>query len=173
MDENKSFERYNKLGIAALIVVGIGIILFIGSVFLFPSVRSFVFPPKPIAQQTYATSTIEISGTKIIVELADTPALRTLGLSGHKNLENGQGMLFLFDESGNYGFWMKDMKFSIDVIWIDAAKNIVHIEKNITPESYPTVFESNAPAKYALEVPAGFSDTHSFTQGDSVKFFIK
>ena len=71
-------------------------------------------------------------------------------------------MLFVFPDNDQHGIWMKDMKFPIDIIWISENYNIVHVKKDATPESYPTVFKNSKPARYVLELPAGSIETFSF-----------
>src|SRR3989344_1386739 len=119
---------------------------------------------------THSTE-ILIGQTKVIAALADTPELREKGLSGQASLAEGEGMLFIFPKSGTYGFWMKDMRFPIDIIWIDAEKKILGIEKDISPGSFPTVFYPPAPASYVLEVPAGVSAFHGITEQNSLTLF--
>ena len=79
-------------------------------------------------------------------------------------------MLFIFNSADNYGFWMKDMIFPIDIIWIGENKKIVYIEKNVLPESYPKNFSPNVKAMYVLEVLSGFSEKHNIKIGDEVFF---
>lgn len=107
------------------------------------------------------------SGNYITAELALTPAQWQRGLSGRKELKSDQGMLFVFPEPSYQSFWMKDMKFSIDIIWIDENFQIVGIEKNLPPcgETCPT-YESPLPVKYVLEVKAGFSEREKLKEGD-------
>lgn len=100
------------------------------------------------------------SGKVIAVEVADTPEARELGLSGRSGLSEDEGLLFVFDAPGNYAFWMKDMKFAIDIIWLDQQGVVVNVENNVTPESYfetnpPKVFINRPAAAYVLELPAG------------------
>lgn len=64
-------------------------------------------------------------------------------------------MLFVFDISDLYGFWMKDMRFSIDIVWIDADWKIVGVERNVTRTTYPQIFVPKIPIKYVLELPSG------------------
>ena len=92
---------------------------------------------------------------KMALEIADTEGKRIRGLSGREYLADGTGMLFLFPSSGFYGFWMKDMNFSIDILWIDEDFKIVHIEREVHPDTYPKSFTSQEPAKYVLELNAG------------------
>src|SRR3989338_5042145 len=67
---------------------------------------------------------IRISNVKIKAELADTPEKRALGLSGRETLGNDEGMLFVFDEPNTRQFWMKNMNFALDIIWIDENKKV-------------------------------------------------
>lgn len=113
---------------------------------------------------------VQIGGRKIKVDVVDNVAERTLGLSGRKSLAADEGMLFVFENSGNFGFWMKDMNFPIDIIWIDEGKSVVHLEKNVSPDTYPTVFTPSKSAKYVLEVQAGFSDATGLKPGDNLEF---
>ena len=63
-------------------------------------------------------------------------------------------MLFIFERSGRYGFWMKEMRFAIDIVWIGEDLRIVHIAADVTPETYPEVFKPPEAARYVLEMPA-------------------
>lgn len=64
-------------------------------------------------------------------------------------------MLFEFKEVGQYGFWMKDMKYPIDIIWIDENLHEVFRASSVPADSYPKVFSSPVPAKYVLETNLG------------------
>jgi len=111
---------------------------------------------------------VTVGSVKVLVDVADTPALREQGLSGRKSLEKGEGMLFVFDTPGIYSFWMKDMNFPIDIIWINQNKKIVYIKENVTPGSFPQAFASTENAQYVLEVPAGFSARNNVQVGDII-----
>ena len=121
-------------------------------------------------QQNKNIQYIEIAGKKIKAEVVSTPDLQARGLSGRKNLGENDGMLFIFQNSGAYPFWMKDMYFSIDMIWIDENFNVVYIKKNAKPESYPETFAPQKNAKYVLEVLSGFSEKNNLKEGDIVRF---
>lgn len=116
---------------------------------------------------------VMVSGSAFNVIFADTPETRIKGLSGVSSLRNSEGMLFVFPESGLHGFWMKDMLFSIDILWIGADKRVVHIEEGVSPDSYPSVFTPLTPALYVLEVPAGIAEEKNINIGDLVMFDIK
>ena len=113
---------------------------------------------------------LKINETEIVAEIVDTIESRTLGLSGRTSMVEKEGMLFVFDEAGNYPFWMKDMLFSIDIIWLDANKKIVFIKENATPESFPETWGGEVKAKYVLEVISGFVKKHKLKIGDKVEF---
>ena len=89
------------------------------------------------------------------VKIADTPESRYQGLSGTPPLRQFAGMLFIFNESARHGFVMRDMNYAIDILWFDEDLLLVHVEENITPETYPKVFASSLPARYVLEIAAG------------------
>jgi uncharacterized protein len=105
----------------------------------------------------------------VTVELADTESLRASGLSGRASLEEHQGMLFLFDAPGYYTFWMKDMRFPLDLIWIN-GETVVGVTKNALPEgTHPVqLYTPPLPADAVLEVNAGFAEVYGIKTGDMV-----
>ncbi|MBP9839870.1 MAG: DUF192 domain-containing protein [Candidatus Pacebacteria bacterium] len=113
---------------------------------------------------------VQIKNKIIKVEVADDNKEKEKGLSGRKSLKESSGMLFMFDVSGDYIFWMKDMKIPIDIIWINEYLYIVHIEEGVIPETYPITFKSPSMSKYVLEVSTGFSSKNNFKVGDRVEF---
>ena len=117
----------------------------------------------PIATSERGVVTFE--NATISVEIADTAFTRMRGLSGHAPLLADEGMLFIFDEPGVYGFWMKDMLFPIDIIWLDANRNVVHIKSNADPSSYPESFAPEMPAQFVLEVTAGYTNANGIEIG--------
>jgi len=104
----------------------------------------------------------------VLVTPVDTPEDRQKGLSGVSALPQNEGMLFIFDEEGRYGFWMKDTLLALDIIWINNNQEIVHIEKNVRPESYPATYYSPVPARFVVEVNAFFTSTFNINVGDKV-----
>jgi uncharacterized membrane protein (UPF0127 family) len=118
----------------------------------------------------YKTAGIAIDGQRIIAAIADTPALQELGLGNRAGLGTDEGMLFIFQVDKKYAFWMKDMYFSIDMIWISASGQIVSMAQDVAPETYPEDFVPTAPARYVLELRAGYAQSHGFKVGDAVRF---
>lgn len=102
--------------------------------------------------------------------IADTPEEQRRGLSGRPSLEQNQGMLFLFDRSLIRNFWMKDMLFPIDIIWIDENMRITGYKENALPESFPETFSSEVPVKYVFEVNAFETKRRGIEIGDQVEF---
>ncbi len=123
-----------------------------------------------LAQNSSEISHVQIGLAILNVELAITPEQRERGLSGHKPLAINEAMLFVFDTPGKYGFWMKDMLFSIDMIWLSAEGKVVYIEKSVAPDTFPKSFASESPALYFLETKAGFSSQNNIKIGDQAKF---
>jgi len=113
---------------------------------------------------------VKIKDKILKVEIADDNKEKEKGLSGRKSLSESTGMLFMFDMSGDYVFWMKDMNFPIDIVWINENLQIVHIEESVIPETYPITFKSPSLSKYVLEVLAGLSSKNNFKIGDRVEF---
>ena len=111
---------------------------------------------------------VKVGTARVLIDIADTPTLRARGLSGRKLLLDDQGMYFIFDHPGMYPFWMKEMNFPIDIIWIGEHMSVVDITKSASPSSFPQTFVSSAPALYVLEVQAGFAERHGVKIGDQV-----
>ena len=116
---------------------------------------------------------VNIGNTVIHVEIARTKADIDRGLSRRKSLEEFHGMLFIFDHNARFRFWMKGMRFSIDIIWIGENMSIVHITPNIPPPPFfsrPVFYSPLVPARYVLEVNAGFCSLRGIKVGDHAGF---
>src|SRR6266567_8740033 len=103
------------------------------------------------------TKDVRIGASCVMAELADTPASIEHGLSGRASLQEGHGMLFVFNAEYRWGIWMKGMYFPIDIMWANAQGIIVAIAHDVSPASFPRAFWPSQPARYVLEVPAGFA----------------
>lgn len=120
-------------------------------------------------EENYNTA-IKVGKQEVIVEIVDDEEERSRGLGWRKDLPKDSGMLFVFETPARYSFWMKDMFFPIDIIWVDENKEIVAISKNISPETYPESFSPSESVKYVLEVNAGWAEENGVKIGDSVEF---
>lgn len=113
-----------------------------------------------------------INGAEIIIEIAKTPAEMATGLGFRDSLEKDAGMLFVFEEKTTPGFWMKNMKFPIDIVWI-SGDTVVGVSENIQPpsgaaEENLTVYSPPEPVNYVLEVNAGFAAENEIKAGDKI-----
>jgi uncharacterized protein len=104
---------------------------------------------------------------RIDVEIAERQEDRMRGLMFREHLEEEQGMLFLFPAEEPLSFWMKDTPLPLDIIFLNADRTIVTIRKNTVPFSEASV-PSDRPARYVVEVNAGFADRHRLAPGDKV-----
>jgi uncharacterized membrane protein (UPF0127 family) len=117
----------------------------------------------------------QVDGTDIELILATTDEEKMKGLSERESLAEDSGMLFVFDRKDTFPFWMKNMRFPIDIIWLDDG-SVVHIAKNAqppqegTPDSSLTIYRSDSPANYVLELPAGKADEYKIEEGDKLTF---
>jgi uncharacterized membrane protein (UPF0127 family) len=101
------------------------------------------------------------------VELADTDAKRERGLMFRKELRDGQGMLFLFDEEGEHTFWMKDTLIPLDLIFVDASGRVTGIIAQARPLTLQP--RSGGPSRMVLEVPGGWAAAHGVRVGDRMR----
>ena len=113
---------------------------------------------------------LTINGHRLNLEVMRTQEEQIWGLSGRESLNENAGMLFVYEEPVVPSFWMKDMNFSIDIIWIGSDRKIVDITENIAPETYPNTFRPKAPIQYVLEVNAGWALDRNVAVGDMIQF---
>lgn len=116
-----------------------------------------------------------INQTEFCLELATSISARSKGLSGRDKLAEDKGMLFIFPSEGYYPFWMKGMKFNIDIIWLNSKKEVVYIQKDAPSQESLGVSALQLPmyipkhkAKFVLEIQAGLSDKLKITPGTLV-----
>ncbi len=106
--------------------------------------------------------------TRVIVEIADTDAKRQRGLMFREQMAPTDGMIFLFDEPGNYPFWMKNTLIPLDMIWLDRDARIVWIAESVPPckaDPCPS-YDHQGQALYVVEVVSGFAKQHKLKIGD-------
>lgn len=106
-----------------------------------------------------------------MAELARTPKEQTLGLSGRGSLAKDTGMFFLFDKPSYYSFWMRNVKFPLDIIFILNDK-VVAVYENLPPaaaaDANPPLYGSDVVANRVLEINAGEASKKNITVGDNV-----
>lgn len=126
----------------------------------------------PAAVQPLAIKKIQINGQDLAVEIAEKPAAQQRGLSGRDSLGADSGMLFVYKDKAIRYFWMPNMRFPLDVLWI-ADGQVVGLQENIPPLTGAgeiTRFQSNVPADAVLEVNVGWIKRFGVKPGDIVIF---
>ena len=137
----------------------------------------------PPAEAAEPTSTLpedmpllRVNGAEFPVELAVTLEERSQGLSGRDSLPSGTGMLFIYEADGAHTFWMKDMRFPLDFVWISGECLVVEVtagapppEPGQSPKDLPR-YSPPGPVRYILEINAGEAETADIDPGDMVEF---
>ena len=121
------------------------------------------------ATSAYPTAEVTIGIHRIQVEVADTPDRAARGLSGRSRLGERRGMVFPYARAGRHGFWMYDMRFDIDIVWIreDRIVDVTSRAPHDPPGALPT-YRPREPADLVLEVPAGTAESLGWKIGDRV-----
>lgn len=119
---------------------------------------------------------VKINNTVFDTNFADDIYERNLGFSNVEKVDENQAMLFIFDDPSMQTFWMKDMNFDLDILWIDKNFKIIKIDKDASKNRYiknnPNLSEklySPSPVKYVLEIPAGNSEKNKIKIGDKIE----
>lgn len=131
-----------RIAVASIVIA----LLAVGSLYL-------VFAKEPAYEES--TRVFEAAPeTGFRFELADSPEERVQGLSGRREVPSGYGLLFVFEEPGTPGFWMKDMYVPIDIIWLADDGTVLGIEEAVSPATYPQAFYPPEPVSLVLETRA-------------------
>ncbi len=119
---------------------------------------------------------VKIKNSTVNVELANTPQARELGLMFRKSLKPDAGMLFIFPTESTHSFWMKNTEIPLDILWINADKRIFYIQRNAptcksldAAQKNCPMYIAEEPAKYVLEVNAGWVEKNNVSLGDEVQ----
>jgi len=128
----------------------------------------------------YQKGIVTIGTAVISVDISDTECKRVLGLSGRESLADGAGMIFVFDVAGHYPFWMQDMNFPLDMVWVGDDLRVSGIEKDVAPSTFDAIDPSKSEifggqylARYVLELPAGYADEKNIQVGNKISFSEK
>lgn len=151
-----------------IIFLPIFIIVLLGSIFFIIKKAKLNYEIIKIEILNPVTQQVELRGE---VEIADTMLKRAKGLSGRAKLEENKGMLFLFTKPGKYTFWMAEMNFPIDIIWIN-ENTIVDISKNVQPpknNELPAIVSPLMAADKVLEISAGSAEKFNIKINDEIK----
>jgi uncharacterized membrane protein (UPF0127 family) len=135
--------------------------------------------PMPIVNSSsgsgnvYRQANVTVNTIKLIAYVAESDEQRTKGLSVKNALLENEAMIFIFKTEGQHAFWMKNMKFPIDIIWLNNDKSVVHIEHNLQPyilDIFCQIYNPNTNSLYVLETAAGFAHRHGIAEGTPVRF---
>ncbi|GMU87551.1 MAG: hypothetical protein AMXMBFR48_27920 [Ignavibacteriales bacterium] len=156
---------------------GVALLLILAGLFFLKDV--FVQPGKKEVETTYyrfkkegELILVDSLGSKkaaIDIEIADSEYEQALGLMYRTSMEELQGMLFIFPAEEIRSFWMMNTLISLDMLFLDANGKVVTIHRNTKTESEQS-YRSTKPAKYVLEVVAGFCDKYGITEGDRMSY---
>lgn len=135
-------------------------------------VLTLIFSVSLRSQPKAGCISAQMPSGSVCLEVAQTTEDRQKGLSGRANLKSGHGMLFVFDTPDTHGIWMKDMKFPIDIVWLDESKRVVSIEKSVSPDSYPEIFKPTEPSLYVIELNSGASHGYGIGIGSRIDFAL-
>lgn len=169
-----------------LALAGAAVLLIAGAVlYLYPEVMIMLGGKESQLQQTlnqeqiisgsdsYPQVNVTVNHQILIADISATNELRTKGLSVKDALAEDEAMLFVFDVEGEHRFWMKDMKFPIDIIWISSDKIVVGIENNLQPchsGGLCSIYEPDGNSVYVLETVGGFASKYGIVKGTPVEF---
>lgn len=114
---------------------------------------------------------VSLGSTVFQAEVVDTQEKRSRGLSGRRELADREAMLFVFERDEPWSFWMKEMNFPIDIIWLNKDKRVVHVEYEVHPDATPhAVYMPPVPSRYVLEVASGQAKASGIKVGTVAKF---
>lgn len=145
--------RWVKNGLIALaIIVGVGLLFW---------------------KLNYDQQTLRLHGHTYRITVLKTEDELQRGLSGTDSLPADHAMVFVFPREEKWAIWMKDMNYPIDIIWLDSAKTVVHMEKNVQPSTYNKAkpaeskqFKPTKAARYVIELASGTIERTGITIGD-------
>ncbi len=107
-------------------------------------------------------------GKCIELEIAQDKQSQSVGLSKYEYISEDFGMQFNFTQPSPSCIWMKDMNFAIDIVWLDEQKQIVKIESEVKPDSYPNTFCSETPSTFVIELSSGVATRAGLELGQTL-----
>ncbi len=124
------------------------------------------------ASSTPDPDSVQITAPNGIIQatIATSSAAQNQGLGDRDSLPLSQGMIFVFSKKGSYGFWMRDMRFALDIVWIGADKKVIGVSPHVSPLSYPDLLLPPSPVLYVLEINAGQAKRYGIIVGTKLDF---
>jgi uncharacterized membrane protein (UPF0127 family) len=152
---------------------------------IFPALISlWIFSCKEEVKQTIKTKSVEFTKegelslfksntdsllAKLDIEIAQTDYETQTGLMYRNQMNENQGMLFIFPDMSLHSFYMKNTKIPLDIIFLDDQQKIASFQENAKPMD-ETGLSSQVPVKYALEINAGLAEKWRLEIGDRMEF---
>jgi uncharacterized protein len=123
-----------------------------------------------VAHGPQTTTVLTAGGRTYTLDIARSEAQRAKGLSGRQSMPANQGMLFVYPNAAVRCFWMKDMHFPLDIIWISPTKQVQHIGMDVSPDTYPRRFCPESQTQYVIELNAGEAGAAGINRGQTLQF---
>jgi uncharacterized membrane protein (UPF0127 family) len=159
--KNDKVMRMSIAVLVGLVIVFAGALIFAGRN---ASEETQVFLNEQ--EESLKKAVVNIGGNHLIASIANTPLSRKKGLSNVHSIGPNEGKLFVFDKEDYHEFWMKDMNFNIDIIFINSQGTVVDIIENVSPDTYPKTFRPKYPAIKVVEVNAGWAAQNNVKVGE-------
>ena len=166
------------VGVAGLLIAAVVLYYYPGIMVILARQESQ--PPQTLTQEqirsengSYQRVNITVNNQLLITDVSATNEQRTRGLTVKNALAENEAMLFVFDNEAKHKFWMKDMKFPIDIIWIGRDKTVLDIENSLQPCNSVllcSTYEPDGDSLYVLETVGGFAQKHGIVKGTIVEF---
>src|SRR5215210_3503652 len=121
----------------------------------------------------YLKAKVTVKGFELNANVPIADELMSKGLAVKNQLKENEVMLFVFQQSARHSFWMKDMKFPIDIIWLDSDGKVVYIKESMQPCISTIIcilYTPNTDSQYVLETVAGFTQRHNVSVGTNIDF---
>ncbi len=167
-------ERFSRINTFIIVIVSIIVLFWIASqvtkeVSMKPLEDDIAKMPVFTVPEL-ATSTLQAPKKSIEIMIATSSADHEKGLGERDSLGKDSGMLFVFPNAGVFGFWMKGMRFPIDIVWIDANKRVVGVAPGVSVGSYPDVFYPPSNILFTLELNSGGAKDSGIATGTKLVF---
>lgn len=165
-------------GVAGLIIVAV-VVYYYAGIMVLPGQQESQLQQTLIQEEirsgndSYQRINITVNGQSLIADVSATAEQRTRGLTVKDALAENEAMLFVFDKQAKHKFWMKDMKFPIDIIWIGSDKSVIDIENSLKPCNSGflcSTYEPDGDSLYVLETISGFAQRYGIVKGTIVEF---
>jgi uncharacterized protein len=165
-------------GVAGLIIVAV-VVYYYAGIMVLPGQQESQLQQTLIQEEirsgndSYQRVNITVNGQSLIADVSATAEQRTRGLTVKDALAENEAMLFVFNNQANHKFWMKDMKFPIDIIWIGSDKSVIDIENSLKPCNSGflcSTYEPDGDSLYVLETVSGFAQRYGIVKGTIVEF---